>query len=93
MESGALSAAGRLSVVGCRNGARHDIAHRCRARQEKLLRLSSDGGLLDQIASGQWDQRIDASGREDALVDLLVAIGERARVDRIVLDALVTLRS
>jgi hypothetical protein len=49
-----------------------------------LLRLASEGGLLHQIETGAWDERIGANSSE--IADLLDAMRERARLDRIILD-------
>lgn len=42
-----------------------------------LLRLAGDGGLLHQIETGQWDDRLSQHS---------VEMRERARLDRIILD-------
>lgn len=49
-----------------------------------LLRLASEGGLLHQIETGAWDERIAPGSSEVA--ELLDAMRERARLDRIILD-------
>ena len=53
-----------------------------------LQRLSTDGGVLEQIASGQWDDRIAVSDRSGELAAMLGAMAERARLDRVLLDLL-----
>ena len=51
-----------------------------------LLRLAGDGGLLHQIETGQWDNRLSDESVE--IREILDAMRERARLDRIILDKL-----
>jgi hypothetical protein len=49
-----------------------------------LLRLASEDGVLQQIESGVWNDRLPDYGAD--MRDLLDAMAERARLDRIILD-------
>ena len=49
-----------------------------------MRRLADEGGLLHQIESGEWDHRFRIGSTE--IRDLLDAMGERARLDRIILE-------
>lgn len=51
-----------------------------------LERLSAEGGLLHQIETGQWDDRLHHASSE--LGPLLGVIAERARLDRIIIERL-----
>jgi len=48
-------------------------------------RLSGEGGILQQIESGEWDARLRDSTEIAALLE---AMAERGRLDRIFLDLL-----
>lgn len=56
------------------------------ARRARMIlhRLSSEGGLLHQIETGEWDDRLNGASSE--LGPLLEVIAERARLDRIVIE-------
>ena len=61
----------------------HSIHQAAAMTRGVLLRLATEGGLLHQIESGDWDHRLHDSTE---IRELLEAMRERARLDRIILD-------
>ncbi|HET8560520.1 MAG TPA: hypothetical protein VFL69_08395 [Marmoricola sp.] len=62
------------------------IEESARRARLRLSRLSDEGGLLQQIESGAWRDRMPFGDPE--LQELIDNIGDRARLDRIVIERL-----
>lgn len=65
---------------------RYAEIHQAAAQAKSIfLRLGAQGGMLSQIAEGDWDERL-AHGTSGEFVELLRVMRERARLDRITLE-------